>query len=265
MHECKTPFFVWFTGRTGSTFLCDLLNSHPQVYCRAEDFSEIRIDDKSQIKPGAKWIELNGAILVRRMFSPSGTVDDPSADTAVNYLHQIFSSGPHACGFKFKFPNQSTVFPEVVAALGQIENLKVIELSRANALKQAISLRNLSRVQELGVNRAGNTIQSIDLEPLVLDVPLTMAHARYFLRTRSEFQQLAAGFSAVMPVTYEQLQFDADNTSQRILEFLDVDVSAELHSEYHKITPEQLSDAVENYDELVAATTGTELEQFLDQ
>lgn len=262
--DCKTPFFVWFTGRTGSTYLCDLLNSHPQIHCRKEDFSEIRVEDDAKLPPDAKVLELNGIRFTRKVFTPSEILHDPSPEESVNYLNRLFSTGEDACGFKLKFPNQSLAYPEVMTALGQIKELKVIELLRSNALKQAISLRNVDRIQQLGVSKSGNALKQVSLEPLELDIQLTLAHARYFIRTRTEFRQQIESFANVHCVTYERLLNETNETMQSVLEFLNVDPKVGLASNFQKTTPDKLVDAIANYDELVAAVTDTELEQFLD-
>lgn len=264
MTACQSPFFIWFTGRTGSTLLCDLLDSHPQVHCRKEDFSEIRLDGPAKLAAADNVVEFNGGQFVRRLFTPSGIIDHPSAQETVDYLHQIFASSPDASGFKLKFPGQSAVYPEIMQALERTDNIKVIELSRNNVLKQAISLRNVSRLQKLGACQSGNSRQPVQLEPLTLDVELAVAHAKYFLKTNAEFQHQIRKFLQVEAVTYEQLRQQPLPTLQRILDFLAVDKHIELKSEFQKITPDRISDAVKNYDELVAAVRGTELEVFLD-
>ncbi len=263
--RCKTPFFVWFTGRSGSTFLCDLLDSHPQIHCRKEDFSEVRIRHEDSIQPTTKIVEFQESRFFRRMFTPDGTVDDPSAEAVIQYLEQIFSMGSEACGFKFKYPGQAAVYPEVMESLKQVEDLKVIELTRGNVLKQAISLRNVSRITQLESSQSSNARKQVDLDPLVLDIPLTLAHARFFLRSREDFRKQIAGFSRLLQVTYEGLLQDNQAAQRRILEFLEVDPEVALKSAFHKTTPDRLREAVQNYDQLATAVAGTELEPFLDQ
>jgi hypothetical protein len=198
------------------------------------------------------------------MYTPAGSIEDPSTGKAIEYLQQIFSSASRACGFKFKYPGQAAVYPEIMESLKQTENLKVIELTRANVLKQAISLRNVGRIRKLKLSQSSNARQQVELEALHLDIPLTIAHAKYFLRSRADFREQIVDFPQVLAVTYESLLLDGPATRRRILEFLDVDADVPLNSDFRKTTPDRLCDAVQNYDELVAAVTGTELEKFLD-
>ena len=264
MPFCKNPFFVWFTGRTGSTHLCDLLDSHPQIYCRKEDFCEVKVDDPTTIPDGVQQYAIKEVMFTRQLFTPAETIQNPSAETAIGYLGEIYSHDVLAAGFKFKFPNQIAVYPEVAEHLRTVPNIKMIELTRDNPLKQSISLRNVTRLKELGLNRSGNAVASVDLKPMDLDVELAVKHAYYFLRIREEFRSYTESFTNVMRVTYEQLCFQPEETMPRVLDFLGVDSKQGLQSKFTKTTPDNMQEAVANYDELVTAVQGTDLEKYLD-
>lgn len=264
MPFCKSPFVIWFTGRTGSTYLCDLLNSHPQIYCRMEDFCEIKIDGPDAVPANTKAYSLNNMLFTRALFTPDSRIENPDSSTVLEYMEQIFSSESAAAGFKLKFPNQSAVFPEVAEQLPKIPSIKIIELIRENTLKQSISLRNVERINALGVSRSANAIESVKLEPLTLDVELAVKHANYFLRIREEFQQYTSMFADSISVTYEQVCFEPQQALARLLEFLNVDSNVDLTSKFSKTTPNSIQDAIANYDELAAAVKGTKLEKFLD-
>lgn len=264
MQTCENPFLIWFTGRTGSTFLCDLLDSHPQISCRKEQFCEVKIEAKTQFPKNARTFTNKAGTFARRLFADQEIVDDPNTDQTSEYLASILNSGLPACGFKLKFPNQSFVYPEVVQALKAISGLKVIELVRENVLKQAVSLRNVKRIQDLGVSKSSNAVEEVNLEPLELDVELTIKHAMYFLRSREDFFDFSRMFANVLPIRYEQMLENRDKTIRTILEFLEVDRTVQLCSEFKKATPDRLAEAVSNYDELATAVQGTGLEQFLD-
>ena len=264
MKTCENPFFIWFTGRTGSTFLCDLLNSHPQISCRKEQFCEVKIVAGLEFPSGARTFENKGGVFGRRLFADNEVIDDPSDSQTLDYLKFAMNDAAKACGFKLKYPNQSQCYPEIVERLKQVQCLKVIELVRENVLKQAISLRNVARIRELGVSRASNAVEPIELKPLELDVALALTHARYFLRIRDDFSKFSQQFENTLQVTYEDLLSDHSQTIERILRFLNVDASVPLKSQFSKTTPDQISEAVSNFDELASAVKGTELERFLD-
>ena len=263
MQICKSPFLIWFTGRTGSTYLCDLLNSHTTIYCRREDFSEIRVAS-SEYTQGPK-IEINGSQFFRRLHRPQGDIEHPDQSQTVDYLHHLFSQEFTACGFKLKFPNQFLAFPEVVDAAHRIENLRLIGLYRNNVLKQAISLSNVERIRQLGVANSGNAKCAVNLQPLELNIDEALKHARFFARCKNELKKFASEFQNVFYVAYEDLCKQPDKTLNELLEFLQVDGDAKkMYSNFKKITPDRISDAISNYDQLVTAVNGTDLQLFLD-
>lgn len=262
--NCHTPFFIWFTGRTGSTLLCDLLESHPQIYCRMEDFSEIVIRDVAPGDDATKLYEFNGLKYQRKIYGPDETIENPSPAQTLEYLQQIYSHDKSACGFKFKYPTQAAVYPEVVGQLKKTPGLKVIELIRENVLKQSISLRNVERIRKLEAQKSCNLTTQVDLQPLNADIEKVVGHAHYFLNIRDEFHAMAGQFTDVLPVTYEQITSDVQATMNRITEFLNVDSDVELKTQFIKTTPDRIADAIANYEELSAAVAGTRLEAFLD-
>ena len=262
MKSCKTPFFVWFTGRTGSTYLCDLLDSHPDVYCRKEDFSEIAIQSANTEIAPEHVVECRGSQFFRRLITEDEIIDHPTDHQTLRHLDTIFSQPSAAAGFKLKFPNQAIVYPEVVDRLKSWPEIKTIELIRENVLKQAISLRNVERIKKLGVSKSSNSVKSVDLEPLELDVELTISHARFFLKSREEFRLMSEGFQKVQRVSYEQILERPEPTLAALLEFLEVDPMP-LASQFQKTTPDDLTKAIANFDELAEKIRGTELEPFL--
>ena len=264
MPKPKSPFVIWFTGRTGSTHLCDLLNSHPQIYCRKEEFFVNRINEPDEVPANIKTYSREHGQYTRSLATPAGRIKDPTSATVLNYLNQIYSTDSSAAGFKFKFPIQSAIFAEVTEQLPQIPNLKVIELIRENTLKQAISIQNRKRIQALEVSRGANLIESLKLEPLQLDVDTAVDKANWLLLRREEFRQYSAMFRDSISITYEQICFEPQQTIPRVLEFLNVDTNVDLTSRFFKTTPNNIREAVTNYEELTAAVKGTQLEKFLD-
>ena len=263
MPFCQSPFFIWFTGRSGSTFLCDLLNSHPQIHCREEDYGDIRINSIAEVDNNMRLIAGEGGLFFRRLCKPGMSIDDPSVEVAIEYLDELYSTNDFACGFKFKFPNQPLVFPEVDKYLRNVPEMKVVELCRRNVLKQAISLQNIPRIKKLGVSRGSNATVGVDLPPLELDIHLAIINAKFFMKTNEEFQNSVSDYPNVWPVSYEDLCTDTENTVRDVLAFLNVDSSCKLKSRFNKTTPDDLRQAIANFDELRDAVVGTSLERYL--
>ena len=135
MDTCTNPFLIWFTGRTGSTYLCDLLNSHPQITCRKEQFVEVKLEDDTDFPANGRTFTSKAGEFGRRLFADQKVIDDPADEFTLGYLSSVLNGPTKACGFKLKFPNQSLVYPEIVSALQRVDNLRVIELIRDNVLR----------------------------------------------------------------------------------------------------------------------------------
>ena len=265
MKTCETPFVIWFTGRTGSTFLCDLLDSHPEIRCLKEQFCEVKLTEGIDFPEDPRTFTDETGTFGRRLFCDDDVpLDNPTDEQTLNYLAKVMNSDHKACGFKLKFPSQSLTYPEIVDALRQIKGLKVIELIRVNVLKQVISYQNMLRINKLGISKACNAIENVQLEPIEVNVPKTIGMARHLLRSREEFGQFTQMFDSVLPVRYEELLTDQEKTLQRITDFLGVDSEIKLQSDFKKATPDKISQAVSNYDDLAKIARRWKLDQFLD-
>lgn len=263
MQICRSPFLIWCTGRTGSTYLCDLLNSHPQIYCRGEDFAEDVVTDGELSEHPT--FEVKRRHFTRRINRPDGAIVHPDRAEAIGYLRQLMSQEYLACGFKLKFPNQPVVFAEVVDELRQMPNVHLIGLHRKNSLKQAISLRNLERLRALRARlNSGNSKSAVEMESFELDVEAAVKDARFFRRSKSEFERFAEGFDRVRVIAYEEL-VESNGPIEELLRFLGIaESSHKWKSKFKKISPDKISDAISNYQELADAVAGSQLEQFLD-
>lgn len=264
MNVCPNPFFIWFAGRSGSTYLCDLLNSHPDVYCRMEDFGEIRIQPRAEKTENYQIVEVNNLCFFRRLNRPGALIDDPNDETTLEYLYSLLGQPFTACGFKFKYPNQPLVYPEITRVLPSVPGIKVVQLVRENVLKQAISLQNVDRIKEMGEYQSSNVTSDVQLDRIWIDVWQIVSHARYFLNEQPKFREFLRPFENVLTVIYEDLFNTPQRTLPQVLAYLGVDPSVRLISQIQKITPDNLREVVYNYEELEAIVKGTELERFLD-
>ena len=283
---CETPFVILFRERSGSTHLCALLNSHQDIHCRPEVFYFKKLssaENDAAHSPRDREIDVHQR---RLLLMDNQEVDNPTSNDVVRLLYDIFSTDHIACGFKFKFPNQIENFPEIKEELLCLGNrLKVIVLTRQNVLKQSVSRQNMVRIAEVVGHT--NLFDSIDREnrtglktqSLEINVEKTVEYAMHLSQQSVEFEksvtEIVSGGSSGDPgngrsdrvyrVEYEDMLRDESGTLKGLLRFLGVDCDQELTSYVEKATPNNLRQAVSNYDELVAAVTGTELEQFLDE
>ncbi len=261
---CASPFVIWFRERSGSTFLCSMLKSHPDIFCRYEDFDLFWAEDQPEAANFKKPLTFNRRPYYRRVKEFKGFVDHPDEQRAIGHLRQLYSRPNPACGFKFKFEIQVAGYPEIVDELHWISPmLRVLFLTRRNVLKQAVSRQNMERLK-FQSNHGANLRSTTSLPPLSLDIPRALRYARYLTAQDGRFEKSVSRFDHVKTICYEELQADPQRIMTEVLEFLNVNTSHQLTSSFLKSTPDRLDTAVANYDELVSAVSGTELESMLD-
>ncbi len=254
---CEAPFVIWFRERSGSSFLRSVLNSHPDILCRHEDFNLILSND------GETDVEFKRKHYKKDLRSFDGPLTDPTRDEVIGHFRKIMSQQRVACGFKFKFDIQIACYDEIVEELHWIcRHLQVIFLTRRNLLKQAVSRQNMERVVEL--QQESNVQTKVDLPPLELDIDRALKYAQILKRDEWKFQNSVNEYQNVHRVVYEDLINEPEEEFGKILDLLKVKPHENLRSKLQKITPNALAAAISNYDQLCDQVRGTDFEQFLD-
>jgi len=226
-----TRFVILFEGRTGSSHLISLLDSHPLVRAGTEIISG--------------HLALSGEeerAMVR------GELDIDRRDDAV------------AIGFKTKLSDirEKTEMARVFRESG----VRVIRLRRANEVKIAVSVLN-ERVLRARNELSNATSTIMRTEPLVAEPAVIEG----LIRQRRAFDDALDAFvqeiaQPTLEVLYEDLLADQDRVTHEVLEFLDVP-PAPLRSRVVKNTSDDLRDSIRNFEELQRHFRGTEFESQL--
>lgn len=238
---CETPFFISFFERSGSTLLADLLDSHPDISCMREVFYEFRTAGGLARKP-----------------------EFATREAALEQVERIYSNDARARGFKFKYPTQYQLYPDVYEyLLEKADRLRVIYLYRQNLVKAAISKQNQLRL--LQMEKPANLTEKmyIDMGKINLDIDKAIEYMAWRHKNDEIYGQLSNRFKNTFVLTYEALLSDTRAVLLEIFSFLGVDGHDDVSAKTVKVTNDDLRKAVANYDELVRRLTGTEYEQFL--
>ncbi len=262
------PFVIWFEGRSGSSLLVSLLDSHPDIRCRAEDFSGIRLDEDQEPVPvrghQTPVVLFNGLRFQRRLAGLGQVTLGPTNEQTLGHLQELFAQPGAAAGFKFKYPRQHGLFPEIAnRLLEQRDRIRLICLRRRNVLKRAISKQNLARVRQQSGKCNLDSLRST--ERLIVDTRQVLDFCARVEQRQAGFDAWARQFSQACDVEYEDLLNRRTVVLQQISKFLDVDPAQILESDLVKSTGDRLSEAVGNYDQLVAALEGTPWEVWLSE
>ena len=194
---------------------------------------------------------------------------NPTPEQCRERLDKIYAKKQFsAVGFKFKFPNQTDNYPEILEALrARADALRVIYLFRMNQMKRGVSRQHLVSLLKSPTNknlRGGNTNTDKPSAKILVDIQQLKSFFKRQARQRKWLSEILDDFPHRLEVTYEDLINHQVATSRRLLAFLNVDSAFELKTNLQKLTPDSLKDIVINYDELVQAFAGTEYERFLD-
>lgn len=208
-------FVIFTVGRSGSTLLVSLLNSHEQIYCDDELFK-------------------------KKLFSPL---------RYLKYKSQLSSKPVY--GFKlntYHFRVQQTDSPE--SFLREISNAgyQIISLQRKNLLRQAIShMYALERDKFHHNTSQGN----LDYDVFTVDLDILKSELELFEEYKLQHENLLAPFDCLQ-LYYEDDLLDKtkhQETADRVANFLGVP-SAPVRTNLVKTTPQKISDFVANYDEI---------------
>jgi len=229
------PFVILFTARTGSSHLTQSLNSHPQIRAQGEGLGRLR-------REGA-----TGA-------------------TQLAWAREALEADPtlSAVGFKAK-PDQPLDASAFAALLCDIRP-RIVHLARRNTLKQAVSIVRVSRLQALegrSNRRRSREGEASFLPPFRID-PGELTGAIDYLETqRGELARLLERLRLpTLNAFYEDLLADERRAFARVLDFLGVPHMT-LGSRVAKGTPDDLTAAVPNLEELTEALRGTPYERIL--
>lgn len=237
----KIPFVISFFERSGSTFLVDLLNNHPEISCKKEVFG----------------LKNNGGNQTRL----------PQFDDLVSVraeLDKIYSNERKANGFKFKYPLQYQYYPDVYEyLLARNETIRVIFLYRRNRLKAAISQQNHRHLIKIGNKSNLKQDNYVDLGKLHLNVKQAFKYINKREDLDRKYYEELKHFKYKYVLAYEDLYNNTEEIVEKLCLFLEVDTGYKPISKQAKITKDNIEEAVDNYEEIVEKIRCTRYEQYL--
>jgi hypothetical protein len=221
-------FVILCLGRSGSSHLQSMLDSHQSIRCFGEIFSD------------------------RAPARSPGFINSSHRDPAA-YLEDLFRE-PELPVVGFKLPiNSIRAYPRSAELVAADQEMRVIRLSRANLLAQLVSrrLQRSTRVSHSLEGRYGGASVRIDPDSAVRALELMEDHER-------DLDALAEGHPCHR-ILYEEL--GDESRLEDVQRFLDVR-PAPLSSWFQKLRTQSLAETVDNWDELVEKLRGTRFAHF---
>lgn len=250
-----TRFVLLSTQRSGSTWVVDMLNSHPGVVAYTELF--IHGASTRTKWAGEKDIEF-WQVLVKKEGSPKGRLG--RTRLLWDYLGQVYRDRPgvDAVGFKLMYSQLQVSKPLVPALV--LRRPRVVHLVRRNGLDIVLSKETGAARGALHA-RSGEQVAAISVRLPTDDLLERLeAHDRAVEKARRRFQRLRLPY---LEIAYEDLVREQAQGFERIFDFLGVPGTGELSSSLQKLNPTSHEQVIENYDEVRELLTGTRFEQQL--
>lgn len=231
-------FFVFAQGRTGSTLLEDLLNSHDKIYCDKEIFN-------------------------KTFYLGSGNLFYPKKmllGKARFFRNKVY-------GFKDKIyqidEQKNLDRPAELMKNLKYHRFKIIYLRRENLFKHVLSneIANIRGRYHAYKNKKEEKWQKLVLDP---DVLIEKMERRWNYQKRE--QEILKQFDH-LTFTYEKDLKDSDSqqaTASRIFRYLGVE-DAQVVTRMKKVNTRKNEDLIANYDELYEAIKTTSYSIYLDQ
>jgi LPS sulfotransferase NodH len=244
-----TKAIILTTQRTGSTFLVECLDSHPEVRCLGEMLAggHIWVPDlvyKSRYATKAYRYLRSGAWYPTRMMT------------------RYFERGERpVMAFKAMYNH---IRPRwILAYLRQHKEIRILHLRRHNLLKQYVSNLLITVKRD----KPWQPHATAPVTPASTYVAPAAALA-YMKRKRAEFNAHERLFSehARLHLSYETMidgQSLRADVAREVCAFLGI-ADQPMRSRLVKMNPERLREMVTNYDELAAAINKTEFADLLD-
>lgn len=241
-----TRFVILSAPRTGSNYLCSLLDSHPQILCHHELFN---LD-------GIRYA------LSRRSDDFSlGSLAERDRDP-VGFVHRVWRrpEGARAVGFKLARRHPEFVFRDVIADPG----VRKLLLRRRNRLKTHVS--ELVAQEELQWTHYGRHPDELPRLQVTVDLDDFRAFALEYDAFYDRITRaLVAGGEPWLELDYERL-FLPETLAQILayLGFLAADLVG-LRGATPKRNSDDLDQVIRNYDEVARALAGTPYEADLHE
>lgn len=245
-------FFVFTTGRTGSTAICDELNSRDDMVCWQEIFNTIskhRLEQGNVSLPDEEkhFNDFGVPCQVYQGINPGSTVAD-----FLTYTENRSASMGSAMGFKLLYHE-----PNSWGGEGLLRQLKGRGYRCLHLVRQDHAGRTFS---SLIANARGhyNTKNTLDWsgEKILIDpMQFTVRLKNGIVQIENARKTLRDVELPTLEIYYEDFVADPNGFHGMISGDLNLATQARTASEYKKVTPSDLGELIENYDAIQSCAT----------
>ena len=224
----KQIFMILSRGRSGSELLRSLLNSHPEIYCDGEIFTD------------------------KLILSPKLFLKGMAKKQSV----RLYGYKAKPFHLKRQFNQISRIKSEFFTP-----EIKIIYLKRLNILRQAISVQIGNQK-----NRWHDTIETGTLnKKFVIDYEELIMQIKSFEKNEKREKEFLKNIR-YHQIIYENDLLSAENhqtTLDLVFSYLGVN-SIQVQTNYIRSTTDHLSDFIKNHDEIISKIKKTDYNRYLE-
>lgn len=220
-------FVIICKGRTGSSMLTRMLDSHSQIKCKGEILKDPDSEPRDEIN---------------NIYSPQ-------------YRHV------KAVGFKLHYNHPGGANHDITWDLIKADSdIKIIHLHRRNVLRSHVSeiISQKTRVFQL---KSEAKRPDISTRKIGLSIDEVVNLSNLYEHRRSRYNELFSDHE-VLEIFYEDLVDPLSSVQRKITDFLSVDTK-KMRANTSIMNPESLGDLITNFTEVEEALKSTEMEWML--
>lgn len=243
-NDSYTKFVVLTSPRSGSNFLMSQICSHKQAHIFGELFNPTNVLAAYYGWPFPLYKKENKSFFMNYR-------NDKPIEFLDKYIYRKYDKRIKVVGFKLFYDHRSN---EEVWDYLLSNNIKIIHLIRTNFLDSYVSLliaqKNSIWKSTKKINK--NIIVNVDVEKML----------RYFRSIEDNIMENTRFFknSDILEVSYDDLF--TEKTIKDVLDFLNLEFQ-NLQSDYIKQNSPEISEKIENFEEVKEALSNTQYEIFL--
>ena len=236
----KNKFVLLFQGRTGSSYLQQSLNSHPNIIMLPEVWAGMKYIPKQKRKQNA----------------------EKQLNWAKEFFERYYNKKINAIGFKTKLID--VLDPKEFARFLEQNNIKIIYMTRRNIIKLTISEINARRLYNK--TKRWNLAQEKDR---LLPFNLNLNRFKKKLKEKEQMEKKLKIYIKtlnlpVLKICYEDLLMDELETLKKINKFLEVPFR-KTKGNLVKNTSDNLKEIILNLDKIQSRYHGTKYEHMFDE
>lgn len=243
-----TRFVVLSTQRSGSTWVVDMLTSHPRVVAYSELFMHGGVGTP-------KWGTEKDLPYWQTFIADKRGGRFTRPYWLWSYLGRALDERPgiNAVGFKLMYSQLTSIAKPLMPALW-LKRVRLIHLIRRNSLDVVLSKEAGEARHGVLHAREGQPVESVRLRLRTDDLMKRLtAHERAVAGARVRFKKVGLSYREVF---YEDLVADEAGGFASLFEFLGVE-PAPVSSSLQKVNPTAHEELIENYGEVREALEGT--------